>query len=199
MGRTAQISLAAAGPNQPQGFDGSLAEQLPIMMVQDRIVFLSGDVTEHTITNVQAQLISLANISSAPIKLIVSTYGGSVDEMFSLYDTLKLIKTPVYTVALGKVMSAGVLLLAAGDKGHRTIGRHARIMIHPVSGGSGGTVFQLENDSKENIRLHNLMVNALISETKMKKAEIEKIMKIGYDYYITADEAVRLGIVDSIV
>ena len=70
---------------------------------------------------------------------------------------------------------------------------------HPVSGGSGGTVFQLENDSKENIRLHNLMVNALISETKMKKAEIEKIMKIGYDYYITADEAVRLGIVDSIV
>ena len=164
-----------------------------------RVVVLHGDVNEHSISNVIIQLLHLANINHNPINLIVSTYGGSVDEMFSLYDTIKFLPCEVHTVALGKVMSAGVLLLASGVKGKRLIGNSARIMIHPVSGGSYGNVFEIINDSKEHKRLHDLMLEALVKETKMKKQEIVKMMESGHDYYLTPQDAIRLGIVDKII
>jgi ATP-dependent Clp protease protease subunit len=173
------------------------APSMGIALAEDRIVFLSGDVTEHSITQVQAQLISLANHSKLPITLVVSTYGGSVDEMFSLYDTIKFIGVPIHTVGLGKIMSAGVLLLAAGAKGKRLIGTHARIMIHPLSGGSGGNVFEMQNDTAEHQRLQELLVKAMLQETKFKRPDLEKLMKSGYDCYLTAQDAIRHGIVDS--
>ena len=107
-----------------------------------RIVYLHGEVSEHSIAIVIAQLLHLANLNRNPIYLVVSTYGGSVDEMFSLYDILKFLPCPVHTVALGKVMSAGVLLLASGVKGKRLIGGSSRIMVHPISGGVMGNVFE---------------------------------------------------------
>lgn len=178
-----------------------MLEQLMMSQQPDnsRIVVLHGDVNEHTISQVIGQLLVLANQSRKPIHMVVSTYGGSVDEMFSLYDTIKFLPCPVHTIALGKVMSAGVLLLAAGAKGKRLIGRSARIMMHPVSGGAIGNVFEVIHETKEHQRLHDLMVSALESETKMKRQAIEKIMKAGHDYYITADEAIKLGIVDRMV
>lgn len=164
-----------------------------------RIISLHGDVNEHSIASVIAQLLHLAGQNQRPISLMVSTYGGSIDEMFSLYDTIKFLPCPVHTIAMGKVMSAGVLLLAAGKKGKRLVGRNARLMMHPVSGGAIGNVFEVINESREMKRHHDLMITTLEKETKMKKADIERVMKAGHDYYITADEAIRLGIVDAIV
>lgn len=166
---------------------------------ESRIVVLHGEVTEQLISNVIVQLLTLASMNKRPIHLVVSTYGGSVDEMFSLYDTIKIIPCPVHTVALGKVMSAGVLLLAAGDKGSRLIGRSTRIMMHPVSGGMSGNIFELLNETGELKKMHKALVKALSKETKMSPDEIEKIMNKGHDYYINAEEAVKLGIVDKIV
>jgi ATP-dependent Clp protease protease subunit len=184
--------------NTNSGVEG-LEQLLAHQPDNSRIVVLHGDVNEHTISAIIAQLLHLANLSRKPIHLVVSTYGGSVDEMFSLYDTIKFLPCPVHTIALGKVMSAGVLLLAAGEKGKRLIGRSARIMMHPVSGGMYGNVFEVLHESKEHRRLHDLMVDALERETRMKRADIQKIMKAGHDFYITADEAIKLGIVDRIV
>ncbi len=177
-------------------------EQLLLQQQPDnsRIVVLHGDVNEHSISVIIMQLLQLANLDSRkPIHMVVSTYGGSVDEMFSLYDTIKFLPCPVHTVALGKVMSAGVLLLAAGVKGKRLIGRSARIMLHAVTGGMYGNVFEVLNESKEQRRLHALMVEALERETTMKRSDIEDIMRNGHDYYISAPEAIKLGIVDKIV
>lgn len=166
----------------------------------DRIVFLSGDVNEHSISTIITQLISLANQNpSFPIYLIISTYGGSIDEMFSLYDTIKFLPCPVHTVALGKVMSAGVLLLSAGVKGKRLIGRNARIMMHAVSTAHQGNVFQVMNDAQETQRLQMLMVESLARETKMTKEHVQEIMIKGHDHYMTPMEAIKLGIVDKII
>jgi ATP-dependent Clp protease protease subunit len=164
-----------------------------------RIVVLHGDVTEQMISGTIMHLLHLAGADSRPIYLIVSTYGGSVDEMFSLYDTIKFLPCPVHTVALGKVMSAGVLLLAAGEKGKRVIGKSSRLMIHPISAAYGGNVFEIVNDSKEILRQQSQLVKALSSETKMSEDKIQKIMRSGHDYYIMAEEAVKLGIVDKII
>ncbi len=164
-----------------------------------RIISLHGDVNEHVVSNVIVHMLHLAHLNNNPIHLLISTYGGSVDEMFSLYDTIKLMQCPVYTVALGKVMSAGVLLLASGNKGSRLIGRSARIMMHPVSGGIMGNVFQIDSETAEMKRLHQLMIDSLIRETKMTFKAIDEIMKKGKDHYLTPEQAIKLGIVDKII
>lgn len=164
-----------------------------------RLVVLHGDVTEQSISMAVGQLLHLASQNSKPIHLVISTYGGSVDEMFMLYDTIKFLPCPVHTVALGKVMSAGVLLLASGTKGKRMIGKNARIMIHPVSGGTVGNVFEMINDAKENKRLHDQMVNAIMKESKASRTDIEKFMNSGHDCYILPEQAVKLGIVDKVI
>ncbi len=169
------------------------------IQLSERIVYLAGEVTEQAIANVIATIVALANHDkTSPIKLIVSTYGGSVDEMFSLYDIIKFVPCPVHTIALGKVMSAGVLLVASGQKGNRLIGRSTRLMIHPISAGAEGSVFQMENDVTEYKRQQSLMEEMLLAETTMTKAQLTTIMKKGADVYLTAKEAVKFGIVDAI-
>lgn len=165
-----------------------------------RIVFLHGDVTEQVIASVIAQLLHLATMSTKPIHLVLSTYGGSVDEMFSLYDTIKFLPAPVHTVALGKVMSAGVLLLASGMKGKRLIGASSRIMMHPISGGAMGNIFEVENQTKEMRALQDRMVTMLSKETNMKRPYIERfVMGRKVDHYLTPGEAIKLGIADKII
>jgi len=164
-----------------------------------RIVMLHGDVTEHTIALVITQMLHLANLSRRPIHLVISTYGGSADEMFSLYDTIKFLPCPVYTIALGKVMSAGVLLLASGEKGKRLIGRSARLMIHPVAGGIEGNVFEIANQVEEHKRLQSLMIETLVKETSMTRQVLDDIIATKLEHFIVPEDAIRLGIVDKII
>lgn len=174
-------------------------ERLLVAQDDSRNVFLHSDVSESSVSNVIAQLLHLAETSRDPIHLIVSTYGGSVDEMFGLYDTIKLLPCPVHTVGLGKVMSAGVLLLASGARGHRMMGARSRIMVHSVSAGIYGNVFDIENETRELRRLNDLMISSLIEETKMTRRQVERLLDPKLDVYLTADEAVRLGIVDKVI
>ena len=164
-----------------------------------RLVVLHGEVNEASISMVVAQMLHLASQNHKPIHLVISTYGGSVDEMFTLYDTIKFLPCPVHTVALGKVMSAGVLLLASGEKGKRMIGKSARIMMHPASAGAAGNIFEMMNDVKEYKRQQDQMVNAIVKESKCSKRQIEKIMNSGHDVYLLPEEAVKMGIVDKII
>lgn len=190
MGRSTIISASATN-----GF----GDEGSALQISERIVYLAGEVSELSIAHVTATIIALANQDkTSPIKLIISTYGGSVDEMFSLYDVMKYVPCPVHTIAIGKVMSAGVLLVAAGSKGNRLIGKSTRIMVHPISAGVEGTVFTMENEMAETRRMQQLMEELLLAETKMTKAQLTQIMKKGHDTYLTAKEAVKLGIVDAI-
>jgi len=199
MGRSsATIEAKRRSPGHNEGPEGVQIQHIASGDTA-RIVVLAGDVNEQSITIVVAQLLHLASQNNKPIHLIISTYGGSVDEMFTLYDTIKFLPCPIHTVALGKVMSAGVLLLASGAKGHRMIGRSARLMVHPVSGGAGGNIFEVINDTKEMKRQQNQMIEAIVKETGSSRHEIERLMKVGHDVYIQPQEAIRLGIVDKII
>lgn len=188
--------LTSEDVGQIEGLERMLSAQAE----NTRIVYLHSEVSEHLIANVIAQLLHLANLNRNPIYLIISTYGGSVDEMFSLYDIIKFLPCPVHTVALGKVMSAGVLLLASGVKGMRLIGASARIMIHPMSAGVAGNIFELENQTQEARRLQTLMCDKLVKETRMSKKQVEnEIMKPMLDYHLIPERAIKLGIVDRII
>lgn len=179
----------------------SVIEQLmgPQAEQNDRIVYLSGIIDEQTIAQISSQLFLLAgNDPSRPIQMVISTYGGYIDEMFSLYDTIQLLPCPVHTIGLGKIMSAGVLLLACGQKGERQIGANARVMIHAIRGGIEGNVFEIVNSTDEMKRHQELLVRLIVEHTKMSKEQVDTYMKTGHDCYITASEAVTLGIVDKI-
>lgn len=186
--------------SQRRGFSDAGA-QLGGVHVGDssRLVILHCDVNEQSISSVMAQMLHLSSQNHKPIHLVISTYGGSVDEMFTLYDTIKFLPCPVHTIALGKVMSAGVLLLAAGEKGKRMIGKSARIMMHPISGGAIGNIFEIMNDVQESKRLQEQMAEAIVKETKLTRSELEQIMKQGHDVYLSPDEAIKMGIVDKII
>ncbi len=198
MGRSTVSDSArvAVTSNDDGGGDGGWAQQ----HITDRILYLAGDVTEQMVLQVIAGMIALANHDKTlPITLVISTYGGSVDEMFSLYDIMNYLPCPIHTVGTGKIMSAGVLLLASGKKGNRLIGRNARLMIHPTSGGSEGNIFEVVNNTKEHIRQQTQMEKLLMRETKIGKTQMDALMKSGFDNYILAEDAVRLGIVDKII
>jgi ATP-dependent Clp protease protease subunit len=136
-----------------------------------------------------------------PIVFYISTYGGSADEMFSIYDMMGVTKAKceIETIGLGKVMSAGTLLLAAGTKGKRKIGRHCRVMIHAVAAGSSGELHDIENEIKSIKNIQELYINAMSKETHMTKRMIQKLLDRKVNVYLTAEEAVEYGIADEII
>ena len=136
-----------------------------------------------------------------PIEFYLSTYGGSADDMFALYDIMKNIQktTEIHTVGVGKVMSAGVPLLACGTKGKRKIAKNCRIMIHSVVGGNQGDLHNMLNEMEAIEQLQQMFINCLVSETKMTKSRLKKILDRKVNVYLSAEEAVELGIADIII
>lgn len=194
MGRNVRTSGHVAEYQYTDQFDK--VRFSPATDTTNRIVFLHGEVNEQTSAMVTSQMLHLASLGSQPIQFVISTYGGMADEMFSMYDVMKFLPCPVHTIAIGKVMSAGVLLLAAGKKGHRHIGQSTRVMMHPLSSGMYGNVFEMMNEVDDMIGRQKRLVEALASETKMTVTDIESMMKAGVDQHITAQQAIDFGIVD---
>ena len=136
-----------------------------------------------------------------PIDFYVSTYGGSAAEMFAVYDVMRSIRdlSPIRTHGIGKVMSAGVLMLAAGTKGERRIGKYCRVMIHGVVAGQHGHIADVENEFEETKHTQKMYIKALAEETNMTERYLRNLVNKKTNVYIDAEEAVNLGIADIIV
>ena len=120
-----------------------------------RTIGLLGDVDEEKAGDLMMGLLLLTDLSGKeppykPLTMYISTYGGAADEMFGIYDIMCKVKSQceIETIGVGKVMSAGTLILAAGTKGKRKIGKHCRVMIHSVNAGSAGDLHNIENEVK---------------------------------------------------
>jgi len=136
-----------------------------------------------------------------PFEIIISTNGGNADDMFAIYDAMRYIRQEVgvETFGLGKVMSAGTLLLAAGTKGKRRIGKYCRVMIHSVIGGSIGPMHQLDNEMREVKAIQESYIKAICEETKLTEKKLRALLKKKINVYLTAEEAVEYGFADVIV
>jgi ATP-dependent Clp endopeptidase proteolytic subunit ClpP len=144
---------------------------------------------------------SETEIINEPIELLLNTPGGSADDMFALYDIMRVVKNKcdIETFGIGKVMSAGVLLLAAGTKGKRKIGKNCRVMIHSVIGGNVGPLHNLENEMNEIRYIQNAYLKALADETNMTYQQLRRMINRKVNVYLSAEEAVKLGIADIII
>ena len=184
-----------------------------------RVLNLYGDINEQKGSEVVAGLLYLENSShvvmpqdpadieseeiivAKSITMMVSTHGGSASDMFSILDVMDLIKSrtcDIETIGIGKVMSAGVPILAAGTPGKRKIGRNCRIMLHNVMSATGGTIFSIENELDEIKWVQERYIRCLANYTKLTPAKIKKLLKSQKDIYISAEEAIKMGIADEI-
>jgi ATP-dependent Clp protease protease subunit len=136
-----------------------------------------------------------------PFDMIVSTFGGSAFEMLGIYDMMRQTRDEceIHTHGVGKVMSAGVLLLAAGTKGKRKISENCRVMIHSVIGASHGAIHDLENEMEEIKWMQDRYIKILAKETDMSEKYIKNLLKRKVNVYLNAEQAVELGIADIIV
>jgi len=179
-----------------------------------RSVGLYGDVEEERIAEVISALLMLQHVGKPkydeegelteegkPIKLYVSTYGGSADDMAALVDIMNVVKKdcPIQTVGIGKVMSAGVLILASGTKGERYIGKNCRVMIHSVIAGNHGSLHNLENELSEIKKMQDIYLQSLADATSMTKKQLKSFMRRKQNVYLNAEEAINLGIADKIL
>ena len=138
---------------------------------------------------------------SEPFDFFVSSHGGSAVEMFGVYDIMRQIREsmPIHTIGIGKVMSAGTLLLAAGTKGERRIGRFCRVMIHGVISGQHGHLADIENEFDEAKMTQSMYIQALAEETNMTEKYLRNLIKKKSNIYLSAQEAVDLGIADIVI
>tara|TARA_R100000008_G_scaffold74402_1_gene53206 strand:- start:1959 stop:2582 length:624 start_codon:yes stop_codon:yes gene_type:complete len=174
-----------------------------------RIIGMFCDVSEEKVAEVIHAMLYLNEMNKLekdeadrrPIDFYLSTYGGSADDMFALYDIMRNVRqnTEIHTLGLGKVMSAGVLLLAAGTKGQRRIAKNCRVMIHSVAAGNHGNLQDLTNELGAIQDLQDMYTNCLVTETNMTESDIKDMLNRNVNVYLSATEAVKLGIADIIV
>ena len=137
--------------------------------------------------------------SMKPIVVYIDSYGGAVDSLANMIETLDSVSNPIVTVCLGKAMSCGAILLSHGD--FRFCGKHSRIMIHEVSSGTYGDVHDMHADVQEAKRLNEHFMGILAKNCGLKNySELRKLIKDqdGRDKYLDAHQAVQFGIVDAV-
>lgn len=136
------------------------------------------------------------------IRMIVSTYGGEVLEMFGIIDIMRMAQTSgvdIETIGIGKVMSAGVAILAAGTRGKRRVTRNCRLMLHQASAGTMGSVHNMENELEEVKILQDMYVRCVAENSNLSVKKIKKLFSSNSNHYISAKQAVEYGIADEVV
>jgi ATP-dependent Clp protease protease subunit len=167
-------------------------------LLQDRIVFISGEVRDDMANAIVAQLLFLqAQDPKKEISVYINSPGGSVTAGLAIYDTMQFISCPVATYCIGQAASMGAILLTAGNKGKRYALPNARIMIHQPWGGAEGKASDIEITAREILRLKDRL-NEILSSHSGKKME-DVVRDTDRDYFMSAEEAKKWGLIDKVL
>ena len=177
---------------------GERAYDIYSRLLRERIIFLGGPIDDNVANIVIAQLLFLENEDpKKDIKLYINSPGGSVTSAMAMYDTMNHIKPDVSTVCVGIAASAAAVLLAAGAKGKRFCLPNSEVMIHQVMGGTEGQASDIAIAAKHILRTKENLNKILAKATNKTPQQIEK--DSDRDYYMSAEEAKKYGLVDEIV
>ena len=179
-------------------------------LLKDRIVMLDTDVNEHTASLIVAQLLFLeSEDSNKDISFYINSPGGLVTAGLAIYDTMQFIKPDVHTIVIGQAASMGSFLAQAGAPGKRFVLPESRTMIHRVSSGTPGTRgsvhvqdLQFEDARRtfeESVRINKRLTELYVRHNTANKTyeELYELMK--FDTFLSAEQAVELGLADKIV
>lgn len=177
---------------------GERAYDIYSRLLEERIIFVSGEITDDMANSVIAQLLHLENEDKdREISMYINSPGGSLSATFAIYDTMKFVKPKISTVCIGMAASGGAVLLAGGDHGKRMALPNARIMIHQPSAGFQGKATEISIQAEEILKNKKLMNEVLARETGQPLEKIETDTE--RDFFMSPAEAVHYGVVDKII
>ncbi len=186
---------AFAGPNE--GGLG-LSDNVYQRLLQERIIWLGGEVRDDSANAICAQLLLLAAENpDEDIYLYINSPGGSVTAGMAIYDTMQYVKPDVATVGMGLAASMGQFLLTAGTKGKRFITPHTRVLMHQPSGGAGGSATDIRINADLILQMKRELAEIIADRTGKTVEQIDR--DFDRDKWFTAQEALDYGFVDQIV
>jgi len=177
-----------------------------------RVIMFSSQVDQGTIGNVSSQIININKedevleakyaavgqmYNRKPIEIYIDSYGGYVYQILGLVSIMRNSKTPIHTICTGAAMSCGFIMLINGHK--RFAHKLSTPMYHQVSSGAIGKVKDLEESVAQSKKLQKILEQITLEKTNITKKKLKKVYKGKKDWYLTAEEALRLGVVDEIL
>jgi ATP-dependent Clp protease protease subunit len=167
-------------------------------LLKDRIIFLTGPIDDTTANVVIAQMLFLESDNpDKDIYLYINSPGGSVTAGMAIYDTMQYIKPDVSTICIGSAASMASILLMAGAKGKRFALPHSEVMLHQPLGGYSGQASDIAIHAKNILRIRDEMYDVIVSHTGQEREKV--IADTDRDNYLTAQQALEYGIIDSVV
>lgn len=177
---------------------GERAYDIFSRLLSDRIVFLGSEIHDIDANLVIAQMLFLQNENrNADINLYINSYGGAVTAGLAIYDTMQFVECSVATFCIGQAISMAAILLACGEKGKRFALPHCRVMLHQPWGGTRGTAADISIQAEEMVRMRQSLNDILVKHTDQPMERIEH--DTDRDFYMTAEEAMKYGIVDEVL
>jgi ATP-dependent Clp protease, protease subunit len=177
---------------------GERAYDIYSRLLKERIIFLGGPIDDNVANTIIAQLLFLEKQDEkADVMLYINSPGGIVTSALAIYDTMNYLKCDVSTVCIGMAASAASLLLSSGTKGKRLILPNAEVLIHQVMGGAEGQASDIDISARHILKMKDRLNRILAKNTGQSYEKIEK--DSDRDFYMTAEEAKKYGVVDRIV
>lgn len=175
-------------------------DRIGVKLLDNSIHFLTGEITEESVSEC-IKWIVYENLDSKEkiLTLYVNSTGGDLYQAFALIDIMQSSKHSVRTIAVGSIMSAAFLIFTAGAKGERYLAANTGIMCHQFSGSADAKYHDLKAEMKENELLNQKMVNILKEATGLSPSRIKSKLLPASDVYLTAQEALDLGIADQLL
>ena len=166
-------------------------------LLKDRIVLLSGEITDEVSNSIVAELLYLDSINHNDISLYINSPGGSITAGMAIYDTMNFIKSDVSTICIGLAASMGAFLLASGEKGKRLSLPNSEIMIHQPLGGARGQATEIKIAAERILKLRDKLNRIISEKTNQPLERVEKDTE--RDNFMEPDEALEYGLIDKVV
>lgn len=177
--------------------NGERAYDIYSRLLKDRIIILSGEITDASANIVVGELLYLDSLNHDDISLYINSPGGSITSGMAIYDTMNFIKSDVSTICVGMAASMGAFLLSSGSKGKRCCLPNSEVMIHQPLGGAEGQATEIKIVAERILKLKDKLNTILSKNTGQKLEKVEQDTE--RDHFLNAKEALDYGIVDKIL
>lgn len=180
-----------------KSFDGERHYDIFSLLLNERIILLTGEIDDNVASVVVAQILYLASKDEKKdIQIYINSPGGSVTAGMAIYDTMQYVKNDISTICIGLAASMGAFLLSSGTKGKRYALPNSEIMIHQPLGGVQGQVSDIEISTKRLLKVKKRLNKILANNCNKSLEDIERDTE--RDYYLDASDAKEYGIIDQV-
>ncbi len=185
-------------PRAQSGYQRTREMTIDDMLLENRIIFMIGEISYRMATEVIMKLLYLDNLKQGvDISLYINSPGGGVDDTMAIYDTMRFINSSVSTYCIGKAQSGAAIILAAGTEGKRHSLPHAKIMLHQPWGGVTGQASDIKIQAEEILKAKQMLNEILAKHTGLTPEQIAE--ETERDKYMTAEEALKYGLIDEVL